>query len=77
MAGTVVSSKADKTAVVTRSYTIRLHKYQRSLRKHSRIHAHNPRCIGASVGDVVELQPTRRLSKTKAFVITKVLKHAA
>lgn len=75
--GTVVSDKAEKTAVITREYTVFLTKYQRSLRKHSKIHAYNPKCINARTGDVVEIQGTRRLSKTKSFVVTNILKKAA
>ncbi|MDE1873839.1 MAG: 30S ribosomal protein S17 [Candidatus Micrarchaeota archaeon] len=72
--GLVVSSKAKKTAIVKVDYTMYLYKYERYLRKHSRIAAHNPECIGARVGDTVSLAETRRLSKTKSFAITGVLK---
>ncbi|MEM0106660.1 MAG: 30S ribosomal protein S17 [Candidatus Micrarchaeaceae archaeon] len=72
--GIVVSDKARKTAIVEREYTIYLHKYERSLRKTSRIPAYNPDCIGAKTGDIVLISQTRRLSKTKSFVVTKVIK---
>ncbi len=72
--GVVVSAKAAKTAIVKREYSIFLHKYERSLRKTSRIPAYNPACISAKQGDVVRIANTRRLSKTKSFVITKVIK---
>ena len=69
--GVVVSDKARKTAIIEREYTIYLHKYERSLRKTSRIPAYNPDCIAAKVGDTVLISQTRRLSKTKSFVVTK------
>jgi len=72
--GVVVSDKARKTAIIEREYTIYLHKYERSLRKTSRIPAYNPDCIAAKVGDTVLISQTRRLSKTKTFVVTKVIK---
>lgn len=74
--GPVVSSKAKKTAIVRIDYTMYLHKYERYLRKHSRIPAHNPECIGAKTGDIVNIAETRRLSKTKSFVITDIAKQA-
>ena len=36
--------------------------------------AYNPECINAKTGDVVSIGETRRLSKTKAFVVTGILK---
>ncbi len=71
--GTVVSDKMKGTVVVERPYTVVLSKYQRSLRKNSKIHAHNPPCMSARYGDQVEIQETRKLSKTKSFVVTKIL----
>jgi small subunit ribosomal protein S17 len=75
--GVVVSDKARKTAVIERSYTIYLHKYERSLRRTSRIAAYNPDCIGAKTGDVVRIAGTRRLSKMKSFVVTGIVKKAS
>ncbi len=72
--GVVVSARAMKTAIVKREYSTFLHKYERSLRKTSRIPAYNPACIGAKQGDVVRIANTRRLSKTKSFVVTEILK---
>ena len=74
MEGIVVSSKARKTVIVERPYTVYLSKYERSLRKRSRIAAHNPECMNAVTGDTVVITETRRLSKTKSFAVTKVTK---
>jgi small subunit ribosomal protein S17 len=71
--GTVVSDKMMNTVVVERPYTIVLAKYKRSLRKNSRIHAHNPPCMSAKMGDKVIIEETRKLSKTKSFVVTEVI----
>jgi small subunit ribosomal protein S17 len=71
--GDVVSDKLGKTVIIGHSYTTFLKKYQRSLRKNSRIAAHNPDCIGAKTGDKVLIAETRRLSKTISFVVTKVI----
>ena len=74
--GKVVSDKAKRTAIVVRDYTLYIYKYERYLRKRSRIPTHNPECINAKVGDVVKIAESRKLSKTKSFVITSVVKKA-
>lgn len=74
--GRVVSDKAKKTAIVERNYTLYVYKYERYLRKRSRIPAHNPECLAAKVGDLVKIAETRKLSKTKSFVITAVVRRA-
>ncbi len=73
LSGIVVSSKAKHTAIIRIDYTKYIYKYGRYLRKHSRIPAHNPECINAKEGSAVDIAETRRLSKTKSFVITKVV----
>jgi small subunit ribosomal protein S17 len=74
--GVVVSDKATKTVIVEHAYTTFLKKYERSLRKTSRIAAYAPECIKPKTGDNVTIAATRRLSKTKAFVVTKINKKA-
>ncbi len=74
--GVVVSDRAKKTVIVQREHTTFLHKYERSLRKTSRIPAYNPECVAAKSGDRVSIAGTRRLSKTKSFVVTKIIKGA-
>jgi len=71
--GIVVSDKAKKSVIVEHSYTTFLQKYERSLRKTSRIAAYSPECINARTGDTVIISETRRLSKTKSFVVTKIV----
>ncbi len=72
--GLVVSDKAKKTVIIEREYTKFVYKYERSLRKRSRIPAHNPECIGAKTGDRVKIAESRKISKTKSFVVTGILK---
>lgn len=67
--GIVVSSKAQKTAIIEREFFHYLPKYERSERRHSRIAAYNPLCISAKEGDKVKIAECRPLSKTKAFVV--------
>ncbi len=72
--GVVISDKSRKSVIVERDYTIYLKKYERHLRRRSKIHAYNPDCLAARVGDTVRIEGTRKLSKMKAFVVTAVLK---
>lgn len=72
--GTVVSSRAQKTAIVERSYLHYVPKYERYERRHSRIAAYNPECIAAKEGDSVKIAETRPISKTKAFAVIEVVK---
>jgi len=72
--GIVVSSKAQKTAVVERHYLHFIPKYERYERRHSRTSAYNPECISAKEGDRVKIVECRPLSKTKSFVVVEVVK---
>jgi small subunit ribosomal protein S17 len=69
--GVVISDKAQKTVVVLRSYLKKIRKYERYEPRRSKIHAHNPPCINAKVGDVVKIAECRPLSKTKSFVVVE------
>ncbi len=77
LTGVVVSSKATKTAIVEIPYTVYLHKYERYLRRKSRIPAYNPTCLSAKPGDVVKIAETRPLSKTKSFAVVDIVKRGA
>ncbi len=67
--GTVVSDKAAKSVVVEWPYLIKVKKYERYMRKRSRVVAHNPSCINARKGDSVKVAECRPISKTKKFVV--------
>jgi small subunit ribosomal protein S17 len=70
----VVSDKAKKTVIVETESASYMYKYERFLRKRSRIPAHNPDCISAKTGNLVNIAESRRLSKTKTFVVTGIVK---
>ncbi|MCD4740385.1 30S ribosomal protein S17 [archaeon] len=72
--GTVVSDKMKKSVVVERKLLRYLPKYERYARTRSRITAHVPEGMEVKTGDNVEIGETRRISKTKNFVILKVEK---
>ena len=69
LSGKVVSSKSRHTVIVERETTQYFSKYRKWARGKSHIAAHNPACINAKVGDMVDLAETRKLSKTKAWTV--------
>ena len=71
--GVVLAAKAQKTATIEWTRRRYIPKFERYEVAQTRVHAHNPACIGAKPGDLVEIAESRRLSKTKSFVITKKL----
>ena len=62
-----------KTAVVERELIRYVPKYERYMKKRSKLHAHNPGCIRARPGDIVTIGECRPISKTKSFVILEVI----
>jgi small subunit ribosomal protein S17 len=71
--GLVESTKAAKTAVVVVPRVRKIPKYERYEKRRSKIHAYVPPCLVVKEGDKVEIAECRKLSKTKAFVVTKIL----
>jgi small subunit ribosomal protein S17 len=69
--GTVVSDKMEKTVIIRRDYNKYVPKYRRYERRHSRIAAHSPPCIGAVVGEKVRIMECRPLSKSVSFVVVE------
>lgn len=74
--GKIVSSKAQKTAIIEKQYFHFIRKFERYERRHSRIAAYNPQCISAKEGDFVKIAECRPLSKTKHFVVVEVMQKA-
>ena len=75
LVGTVVSDRMDKTVVVKVDRRVPHPLYGKHIIKSKKYHAHDPgnEC---KVGDRVEIRETRPLSKTKRWVVVKVLERA-
>mgnify|MGYP001194449411 FL=1 len=71
-----VARAGRKTVIVQRDLVKYVPKYERYVRTKARMAAHNPECIGAKVGDLVKVEECGKISKTKAWVVTKVVKRA-
>ena len=67
--GRVVSTKANKTAIVEWDFVRFVRKYERFERRKTRVVAYLPDCIKVRKGDIVRIGETRPLSKTKKFVV--------
>lgn len=74
LVGTVISAKAQRTATVIIERQVKVKKYNRYVRKRSKIQVHNPDSINAADGDIVRLAATKPLSKTKHHVIVEIIK---
>ncbi|MGA9401260.1 30S ribosomal protein S17 [Haladaptatus sp.] len=71
--GEVASTDMDKTVVVEREYDVAVPKYDRQMKRRSRVPAHAPECMSLAVGDTVRIAETRPLSKTKSHVVVENL----
>ena len=74
--GKVVSAKAPKTVTVMREIVVYNSKFERYKKVRSKVHAHNPEWINAKENDIVKIGETRKISKTKAFIVTEIVGHA-
>jgi len=74
LVGTVVSAKAKNTVIVERPTVKMIRKYKRYARTSSKIPAHNPPCINAKEGDMVRIAECRKISRTKAWSVSEIIK---
>lgn len=75
LVGRVVSDRMEKTVTVIVERRVKHAMYNKIIVRSSKYHAHNDD-NAAKVGDVVEIQESRPLSKTKTWVVTKLLQRA-
>ena len=73
--GRVVSDKMDKTVTVLIERRVKHPMYGKIIVRSSKYHAHNENNEAKS-GDLVEIQECRPHTKTKAWVVTRLLEKA-
>ena len=73
--GRVVSDKMDKTVTVLVERRVKHPIYGKIVTRSSKYHAHDE-SNEVKAGDLVEIQATRKVSKTKAWRVAKVLEKA-
>jgi len=74
--GIVVSDKMDKTITVRVERVMHHSVYNKSVKMATKFKAHDEKSI-AKLGDVVRIQETRPLSKTKRWRLVEVVKSSA
>jgi small subunit ribosomal protein S17 len=73
LTGVVVKKDANRSATIEWERSVPVPKYERNLIRRSRVRVHNPECINAEIGQKVLVARSKPISKTKHFVILKVL----
>lgn len=73
--GRVVSDKMDKTVTVLVERRVKHPMYDKIIVRSKKYHAHNEE-NQAKAGDLVEIQESRPVSKTKSWAVTKLLEKA-
>lgn len=73
--GTVVK-KFDKRAVIEFERTVKIAKYERFMRKTTRIHSRIPQGMIVEIGDYVKVQECRPLSKMIHSVVIETIRKA-
>jgi|TARA_Y100000310_G_scaffold342365_2_gene445330 small subunit ribosomal protein S17 len=71
--GIIIKKDVHRSATVEWTRKIKIPKYERFEKKRTKIHVHNPPCMNAKEGDIVNVMECRPLSKTKNFVIIENL----
>lgn len=72
--GIIVSDRMSKTVTVEWERRRYVPKYQRYEKRRTRVKAHDE--LGVKMGDIVEIVETRPISKTKNFLVMRVIKPA-
>ncbi|MEF8733161.1 MAG: 30S ribosomal protein S17 [Candidatus Accumulibacter phosphatis] len=75
LVGRVVSDRMDKTVTVVVERRVKHAIYDKIMMRSSKYHAHDD-SNEAKAGDLVEIQECRPLSKSKSWVVTKLLERA-
>jgi small subunit ribosomal protein S17 len=70
--GKVVSDKMDKTIVVLVERSVRHPKYEKIIRRRTKLHAHDE-SGQAKIGQMVRIQECRPVSKTKTWKLVEIL----
>ncbi len=75
LVGRVVSDRMEKTVIVVVERRVKHAIYDKIMMRSSKYHAHDDG-NDAKAGDLVEIQECRPLSKSKSWVVTKLLERA-
>jgi len=76
LVGKVVSDKMDKSITVAVERQVQHPKYGKYLKRTTKLHAHDEK-NECRAGDVVRIQETRPLSKTKFWTLVDIVERAS
>lgn len=74
--GVVKSDKMDKTITVNIERLRKHPRYEKYVRHNKKLKAHDPH-NEANVGDIVEIEETRPLSRSKSWRLVRILRRTA
>ncbi len=74
--GKVTSNKAEQTITVLVERKVKHPIYGKYITRSTKVHAHDPE-NGCQIGDVVLVEESRPISKTKSWMLVKVVEGAA
>ncbi|HEX4912277.1 MAG: 30S ribosomal protein S17 [Permianibacter sp.] len=76
LVGKVVSDKMDKSITVAVERQVKHEKYGKYLKRTTKLHVHDEK-NECRAGDVVRIQETRPLSKTKSWTLVEIVERAS
>ncbi|MCR3754660.1 MAG: 30S ribosomal subunit protein S17 [Candidatus Westeberhardia cardiocondylae] len=71
--GTVLSNKMDKSVVVVIERTMKHVVYGKFIKRTTKLHVHDENNV-CNIGDFVEIKECRPVSKTKSWLLVRVIK---
>ena len=73
--GVIVNKNSKNTVIIRRDYVKFVKKYQRYERRNVRLACHLPECLmnEIDIGDLVRVGESRKISKTKAYIVLEKL----
>ena len=71
--GTVASTGGDKTIRVLIDSIVKHARYGKHIHRRTKLAVHDPQNV-AKLGDIVEITPCRRMSKSKSWRLVRVLR---
>ncbi|QIQ41615.1 MAG: 30S ribosomal protein S17 [Buchnera aphidicola (Aphis urticata)] len=70
--GRVVSNKMNKSAVVSIERFVKHTIYKKFIKKTTKLHIHDEK-NECSIGDIIEIRESRPISKTKSWVLVRIV----
>ncbi|UDG81629.1 30S ribosomal protein S17 [Candidatus Profftia lariciata] len=73
--GRVVSNKMEKTVIVTIERMVKHPIYGKFIKRTTKLHVHDEQ-NNCNIGDIIEIRECRPLSKTKSWILVRIIEKA-